>query len=167
MMGVLTDLDQSIVIIGFSILFIIVFILLIMNMMQLSKTRKRYYQMINGGSVENVEQVIIGLQNNINQLTQQNNSQKIELDQIRLLMRKMKSHLGIQRYNAFSQDGGSDMSFSIAILDEEQDGVVLTGIHGREQTFIYAKPVEKGQSPYNLSPEEKVIIDRIAEKSNA
>jgi hypothetical protein len=166
-MRVLTDLDQSIVIISFSILFIIVLILVIMNMMQLSKTRKRYNQMINGGSVENVEQIIIDLQKNINQLTLRNNSQQVELDQIRQLMRKMKSHLGVQRYNAFSQDGGSDLSFSIAILDDEQDGVVLTGIHGREQTFIYAKPVEKGKSTYTLSPEEKVIIDRIAEKSNA
>jgi hypothetical protein len=79
----------------------------------------------------------------------------------------MKSRLGVQRYNAFSQEGGSDLSFSIVILDEEQDGVVLTGIHGREQTFIYAKPVEKGQSSYSLSPEEKVLIDRIAVKLNA
>jgi hypothetical protein len=166
-MGVLKDLDQSIVIISFIVLFFIVFILLIMNMRQLSKTRKRYNKMINGGSVENVEQVLIGLQNNVNELTQQNKSQQIEIDQTRKHMRKMKSHLGVQRYNAFSQDGGSDLSFSIAILDEEPNGVVLTGIHNREQTFIYAKPVEKGQSTYNLSPEEKVLIDRIAEKSNA
>jgi hypothetical protein len=165
-MGVLTDLDQGIVIISFAALFIILLILLVINMVQFRAVRTRYNQMINGGSTENVEQVLIGLQNNINQLTQQNNSQQMELDQIKQLMRKMKSHLGVQRYNAFSQDGGSDLSFSIAILDDQQDGVVLTGIHGREQTFIYAKPVEKGQSKYSLSPEEKMIIDRIAEKSN-
>jgi hypothetical protein len=165
-MGVLTDVDQSLVIISFSVLFIIVFILLIMNMRQLSKIRKRYSQMINGGSVENVEQVLIGLQNNINQLTQLNKSQQIEIENIQKHMRKMKSHLGVQRYNAFSQDGGSDLSFSIVILDDERDGVVLTGIHSREQTFIYAKPLEKGLSTYSLSPEEKVLIDRIAEKSN-
>jgi hypothetical protein len=165
-MGVLTDLDQGIVIISFAALFIILVILLVINMIQFRSVRTRYNQMINGGSAENVEQVLIGLQNNINQLTQQNNSQQMELDQIKQLMRKMKSHLGVQRYNAFSQDGGSDLSFSIAILDDQQDGVVLTGIHGREQTFIYAKPVEKGQSTYSLSPEEKMIIDRIAEKSN-
>jgi hypothetical protein len=165
-MGVLTDVDQSIVIISFSVLFIIVFILLIMNMRKLSKIRKRYSQMINGGSVENVEQVLIGLQNNINKLTQLNKSQQIEIENIQKHMRKMKSHLGVQRYNAFAQDGGSDLSFSIVILDDERDGVVLTGIHSREQTFIYAKPLEKGLSTYSLSPEEKVLIDRIAEKSN-
>jgi hypothetical protein len=166
-MSFLKDLDQSIVIISFSVLFIIILILLIMNMTQHSKTRKRYRQMINGGSVENIEQVLIGLQANINQLTQQNKTQQIELDQIRQLMRKMKSHLGVQRYNAFPHDGGSDLSFSIAILDDEQDGMVLTGIHSREQTFIYAKPVDKGQSMYNLSPEEKMLIDSVAEKSHA
>jgi hypothetical protein len=136
-------------------------------MIQLSKVRKRYIKMINGGNPENVEQLLIGLQNNINQLTNQNILQQGEIEQIKQQMRKMKSRLGVQRYNAFSQDGGSDLSFSIVLLDEAQDGVVLTGIHGREQTFIYAKPVENGQSTYSLSPEEKVLIDRIAVKSNA
>jgi hypothetical protein len=166
-MDFLTNLNQGVVIISLSGLFIVVLFLLIMNMTQLSKVRKRYNQMINGGSPENVEQILIGVQNNINQLTKQNKLQLVEIEQIKQQMRKMKSRLGVQRYNAFSQDGGSDLSFSIVILDEEHDGVVLTGIHGREQTFIYAKPVEKGQSTYSLSPEEKVLIDRIAVKSNA
>jgi hypothetical protein len=144
----------------------IVFVLLIMNMIKLSKLRRRYNQMMNGGRQESVEQLLIGMQNNLNQLTAQNQLQQSELDQINKQMRKMKSHVGVQRYNAFSNDGGSDLSFSIAILDQEKDGVVLTGIHGREQTFIYAKPLEKGQSTYNLTPEEKNIIDRMAGKTN-
>jgi hypothetical protein len=166
-MDFLTNLNQDVVIISLSGLFIVVISLLIMNMVQLSKVRKKYIKMINGGSPENVEQLLIGLQNNINQLTNQNILQQGEIEQIKQQMRKMKSRLGVQRYNAFSQDGGSDLSFSIVLLDEAQDGVVLTGIHGREQTFIYAKPVENGQSTYSLSPEEKVLIDRIAVKSNS
>ncbi|MEW9107481.1 DUF4446 family protein, partial [Paenibacillus sp.] len=72
--------------------------------------------------------------------------------------KKMKSHVGIQRYNAFAERG-SDLSFSIAWLNEEQDGVVITSIHGREHSYVYAKPVEKGQSTYSLSPEEKKAIE--------
>jgi hypothetical protein len=72
-------------------------------------------------------------------------------------LKKMKSKVGIHRYNAFS-DTGSDLSFSVAILDEYQDGVLLTGIHNREQTYIYAKPIQRGQSQYTLSPEEKEAI---------
>jgi hypothetical protein len=144
----------------------IVFILLIMNMIKLIKMRRSYNQMMNGGRPENVEQLLIGMQNNLNQLTEQNHLQQSEIDQIKKQMRKMKSHVAVQRYNAFSNEGGSDLSFSIAVLDAEQDGVVLTGIHGREQTFIYAKPVEKGQSTYSLTPEEKNIIDRMSGKMN-
>jgi hypothetical protein len=147
-------------------LFIIMFIMLIISLVKLSKVKSRFNQMINGGRSENVEQLIIEMQGNINQLNVQNNTQKAEIDRIKQEMRKMKSHVGVQRYNAFSNEGGSDLSFSIALLDEEQDGVVLTGIHSREQTFIYAKPVEKGQSSYVLTPEEKQIIDRVAVKRN-
>jgi hypothetical protein len=161
------DLNQEVVIYSITGLFIVVFMLLILNSIQFSKARKRYSKMINGGRPENVEQLLIGLQSSVNALTLQNNMQQNEIEQMKKQMRKMKSNVSIQRYNAFSENGGSDLSFSIAILDEEQDGVVLTGIHGREQTFIYAKPVDKGQSSYNLTPEEKTIIDRIALKSNA
>ncbi|MDB5055705.1 MAG: hypothetical protein JWM44_3755 [Bacilli bacterium] len=147
-------------------LFAVVFVLLIMTMIRLGKVRSRYNKMINGGHPENIEQLLITMQSGMNQLTAQNETQHTEIEQIKKQMKKMKSHVGVQRYNAFSQEG-TDLSFSIAVLDAEQDGVVLTGIHGREQTFIYAKPIEKGQSTYSLSPEEKQIIDRIALKPDA
>lgn len=161
------DLKQSSIIISFSVLFVIVFVILFVNMRQLSKTRLRYNQMINGGTAVNVEQILIGLQNHINEVTQKNSQQQMELDQIKNIIRKMKANLQVKRYNAFSQEGGTDLSFSIVILNDEEDGVVLTGIHGREQTFIYAKPIDKGQSTYSLSPEEKDLIKQIiAEKTN-
>jgi hypothetical protein len=163
-MGLMDNVE--IVIYSAAGLFCIVFILLMINMNKLNKLRRRYNQMMNGGRPESIEDLLIGMQESINQLTARSRMQLSEIDQIKKQMRKMKSHVEIQRYNAFSNDGGSDLSFSIAVLDEERDGVVLTGIHGREQTFIYAKPVEKGQSSYSLTPEEKNIIDRIAAKSN-
>lgn len=166
-MRFLADLNQDVAVLSFIGLLVIVFILLFINMKRLSKMRKQYTQIINGGSAENIEQVLIDLQNNVNQLAQQNNQQQAELEKIKQTMRQMKSNVVVQRYNAFSEDGGSDLSFSMAILDDEQNGVVLTGIHGREQTFIYAKPIEKSQSTYSLTPEEKLIINRIAAKSNA
>ncbi|MNC83530.1 hypothetical protein D3C75_1375330 [compost metagenome] len=50
----------------------------------------------------------------------------------------------------------------MAILNDYRDGVVLTGIHSREQTFMYAKPLTKGESTYALSPEEKKVIELAA-----
>ena len=70
--------------------------------------------------------------------------------------------VGIVRYSAF-KDTGSDLSFAVAMLDENNDGVVFNGIYSREMSNIYAKPVKKGVSEYTLSEEEKEAIRRAIE----
>ena len=69
-------------------------------------------------------------------------------------------HVGIVRFNPF-EDTGSDQSFAIALLDDRRDGVVLSSLHGRGQTRVFAKPVEGGESTHQLSGEEAQAI-RIA-----
>ena len=67
--------------------------------------------------------------------------------------------IGIVRYNAF-KDVGSDLSFTLAILDDYNNGVVLNGIYARDSSNIYAKPIEKGPSKYILSEEEKEAVNK-------
>jgi Tfp pilus assembly protein PilE len=69
-------------------------------------------------------------------------------------------HIGMVRFNPF-EDTGSDQSFAIALLDDRRDGVVISSLHGRANTRIFAKPVADGASPHNLSDEEAQAI-RIA-----
>ncbi len=66
-------------------------------------------------------------------------------------------HIGVVRYNAFD-DVGSDLSFSIAIVDGEGDGLVISSLYGRDESRAYAKPVRRGESTYPLSPEERRAI---------
>ena len=70
--------------------------------------------------------------------------------------------VGILRYSAF-QDTGSDLSFTLALLDEHDNGVVFNGIYSREMSNIYAKPIENGKSKYTLSEEEHEAIKRAIE----
>lgn len=83
--------------------------------------------------------------------------QKIESIETKLAFAIQK--VGFVRYNAFG-DMGSDLSFSIALLDKFQNGFVLTSIYGREHTTSYAKPIKFGKSIYPLSVEEIQAIDR-------
>jgi hypothetical protein len=69
-------------------------------------------------------------------------------------------HIGLVRFNPF-EDTGSDQSFAIALLDGERDGVVVSSLHGRTNTRVFAKPVEGGASRHALSDEEAQAI-RIA-----
>ena len=71
--------------------------------------------------------------------------------------------IGLVRYNAF-RDVGSDLSFAIALLDNNDNGVVLNGLYGSESSNIYAKPIKNGGSTYQLSEEEKYAIE-IAEQN--
>ena len=66
-------------------------------------------------------------------------------------------HVSLLRYDAF-EDVGGRLSFSCALLDEHATGVVLTSINGRQETRVYAKPIEAGSSSYNLSVEESEAI---------
>ena len=74
-------------------------------------------------------------------------------EQLKGCVQKVK----LMRYNAFT-DMGSDLSYSLALLDENNNGVVLSSIYGREDNRTYAKPVENGKSTYLLSDEEKQVL---------
>ena len=65
--------------------------------------------------------------------------------------------VALLRYDAF-EDVGGRLSFSCALLDEHGTGIVLTSIKGRQETRVYAKPVDSGESSYNLSLEEGEAI---------
>ncbi len=73
--------------------------------------------------------------------------------------KKSLQKVGIVRYNAY-KDTGSDLSFAVCILDEENNGVVFNGIYSRDMSNIYAKPIEKGLSKYKITPEEQEAINR-------
>ncbi len=65
--------------------------------------------------------------------------------------------IGLVRFNPFS-DGGGNFSFSLALLNGHNTGVVLTSMHGRQQNRIYTKKITNGSSESPLTEEEKQAI---------
>jgi hypothetical protein len=72
-------------------------------------------------------------------------------------------HLGVVRYNPF-RDTGSDQSFSIALADGHGNGVILSSLHGRDVTRVYAKPLTNWESLHSLTDEEKQAIELAHQK---
>ena len=66
--------------------------------------------------------------------------------------------VGLIRYNPFDEMGGN-LCFALALLDGNDNGVVLNGIHSRTGSFTYAKPIEMGVSTYMLSEEELKAVE--------
>lgn len=67
-------------------------------------------------------------------------------------------YVGVVRFNAFEDSGGAQ-SFVVALLNSERSGVVLSGLHSRTDTRVYAKPVQRGVSRYALSTEESKALE--------
>ncbi len=65
--------------------------------------------------------------------------------------------VGLIRFNPFKELGG-DHSFSLALLDANDSGVIITGLHTRERTRVYMKDIKKGGSAVELSTEEKKAL---------
>jgi Protein of unknown function (DUF4446) len=71
--------------------------------------------------------------------------------------------VGIVRFNPFKELGG-DHSFSLAILDSYDSGIIITSLHTRDRTRVYMKDIKKGKSGLELSSEEKKALSN-AQKS--
>ncbi|TZE80750.1 DUF4446 family protein [Calorimonas adulescens] len=120
---------------------------------------KGYRRVINGRTGEDLEDILSSylgkVEGNVEKITEFEERMKQIEKRTELALQKV----GIVRYNAFSEMG-SDQSFSIALLDLNDNGFVITGIFGRDDTVTYAKPIENGTSRYPLSAEEIQAIDR-------
>ena len=104
---------------------------------------------------ENLKEVLAqfkDLENNFEKLSQ-------DLENFKKESQLSLQKVGIVRFNPFSEVGG-DQSFSIALLDGNDDGVVITSLYSREGNRIYGKPIKAGQSEYSLSKEEKEAIEK-------
>ncbi len=80
-----------------------------------------------------------------------------EVAALRAEARGALRHLSVVRYDAF-EDMGGHLSWSLALLDDSGDGVVLTSIHGRSEARTYAKNVTGWRSDQQLSPEEQDAV---------
>lgn len=74
--------------------------------------------------------------------------------------------VSVIRFNPFKGTSGSNQSFATALLTNEGDGVVLSSLYSRERVSIFAKPVEKGTSSYDLSEEERQAIETAQKASH-
>lgn len=75
------------------------------------------------------------------------------------LMPSVVRHVGLVRFSPFHDTGG-DQSFALAVLDGRGDGVIITGLHSRHDSRLYAKPIEGHGSRYALTPEEREAMNR-------
>lgn len=153
---------NNIIIISIAINFVllIAFLVTVAKVSKLNKKYKEFMQKLGNG--KNIEEDLENYMYRVDRVEKQNGEINGIIKGMNKNLEKCVQKIGIVRYNAF-KDVGSDLSFTLAMLDENNDGVVLNGIYSREMSNIYAKPVEKGKSTYTLSEEEQEAIKKALE----
>lgn len=143
------------------------FILLLMNLSNRSKIKKlklRYNKFMSGlSSDKNMEELLDYYIEQVNKVASKNREIELHINSLERNLLSCIQKIGVVRFNAFD-DVGSDLSFSVALLDSNDNGVILSGIYARDSSSTYAKPVVNGKSRYPLSAEELKAIN-IARKS--
>ncbi|MEG6584421.1 DUF4446 family protein [Dendrosporobacter sp. 1207_IL3150] len=146
-----------------TIMILVALIIFISINLKLSKMNKRYRKMMQGAEGANLEQLLMNHIDEVRQVVDKVEYLSTEYKRIDKVSKACIQKLGVVRFNAF-EDTGSDLSFAVALLDANNNGVVISSIFGRSESRSYGKPVVAGQSSYFLTEEEKQAIAQACEK---
>lgn len=124
------------------------------------RLRKRYRSLMRDTEGQDLETLILKTHAAMDALQGTVNTQGTRLDDVIRTVQSVARTPKVLRYNAFGEPG-NDLSFSVAVIDAEGSGVVISSIFGREESRTYAKPIVKGTSTYTLTPEEKAAIESV------
>lgn len=153
---------QPYITLGLVIFVVILLIMMLALLKAISKLEKRQRKLTRGINNKNLEEIITSYLDKIDEVKEESNEVRQQQEELSKTLNKCVQKVGVVRYKAF-EDIGSDLSFSIALLDSNNDGVVITGIYGRNDSTVYAKPIDKGISRYDLSQEEQEVLIKAAE----
>lgn len=151
--------DYSIyILLGMAVLLLILFVLIIVNIVQNRKLKKKYNKFMMGKDGESLEDNLIRRVSEIEELIAGNKENKDNIEKIFQYLNVTFQKVGMVKYDAFHEMGGK-LSFSLALLNKQNDGFIINAMHSREGCYTYIKEIIKGNSVIVLSEEEKEALD--------
>lgn len=151
------SVDIAYILIVLIVLIFILFILNIVALVKLSKWKKKYQSFMLGRNAKSMEKEIKNLFTDIEFLKNSVSANKKEIRHIYRRLKTTYQKLGIVKYDAFNQMGGQ-LSFALALLDENDDGFVMNSVHSSDGSYCYTKVIRDGECELSLGGEEAKAI---------
>lgn len=151
--------DPAILIIGFSVLSLVLLVVVVICIVKMNKLYRRYDLFMRGKDAETLEDLMADVLDELRTLNAKDRANK---DTMKLLTKQVKNSFqkyGFVKYNAFKGMGGN-LSFAIAMLDDNNTGFVLDAVHSREGCYLYLKEVEEGTTEVLLGSEEQEALEQ-------
>jgi hypothetical protein len=121
--------------------------------------RRRLQRVLPGGESTSLDQILEQQLHRVDSLSQRHDALNKLHHELETITQRAIQKVGVVRYNPFADSGG-DQSFAIALLDAEGTGIVVSSLHSRTDTRVFAKAVKSGRSTYPLSDEEQDAIKK-------
>lgn len=112
-----------------------------------------------GTKARNLEEMIVLVGKKIGQLEEKQTEVDKHLIKVDDRLNKSIRNVETMRFNPFI-DAGSNQSFAIAFMNDEGNGVVMSSLYARDRMSIFAKPITNGKSTFELSSEEKEVLNK-------
>lgn len=137
-----------------TLLLVLCIILLGIKHIKMDRLRREFFA---SGLKKDLEQILVDQNRGITKLNQELDALNESLTELHQKNKSNIQKIGFMRFNPFDDSGGN-ISFALALLDAHDEGVIVSSLHGREGTRVYAKAVKAGKSETQLTEEEKKAI---------
>jgi hypothetical protein len=128
--------------------------------------QKRWQALMTGSEGNSLERLLYETLRRVSLMDETLKAHGNHLQQLQSQTDRCLQWVGIRRYDAFPDIGGQQ-SFAVALLNRHGDGVVLSGIHSRQEMRVYAKPIRGMRSTIGLSEEEQLALREASERGEA
>lgn len=128
------------------------------------KTDKKIISLIKKGKIKEFKELLIKQKDKNSDLEKDIKDAFLKIKNLEKISKKTIQKIGIVRFNPFNEMGGNQ-SFVIAVLDDNNDGFVISSLFVKESNRVYAKTVKSGKSDFKLSEEEIEAIKRAISRS--
>ena len=152
-------IDSDYIIIGLCGGLLILFILVIINIVQMKKLKKNYRIFMSGKDAKTLEDTLIQRLDQVDSLLESNEENDSNIKVLSKNMQRTYQKMGLIKYDAFHEMGGK-LSFSLAMLDMRNNGFIINAMHTREGCYTYIKEIIDGNSVIVLSEEEQEALKR-------
>ena len=141
------------------VIILVLIVALVLTIRRLEYINRKYYVIMSGKKGKDFEKIVLTrfkemdkVKANARRVTSEHKKFKGQLD-------SCIDKIGLVKYDAFDNQAGN-LSFSLALLNQDNNGVVLNTMHSRQGCYTYAKEIIKGESYIALSGEEKEAIQK-------
>lgn len=141
------------------ILFYIISGIVVIILLWILMIEVRLKKIFTGTKARNLEEMIVLIGKKINQIEEKEKDINKHLVNIDNRLSKSIRNIETIRFNPFI-DAGGNQSFAIALVNDEGNGVVISSLYARDRMSIFAKPIIEGRSKFELSSEEKDVLDK-------